>query len=112
MGVIKTRRNGNSLTVTVPKSFNIEEGIPLRPRLTDKGIFYEFVDEDDFYNFGEDILKDLVSQGYEGQYLVKQFKKIKKEIPAAMGKLISNAERDAANSKPMSKEEFEREIGL
>lgn len=112
MDITKTRKNGNSLTVTVPKSFNFEEWVSLRPWLTDKGIFYEFVDEDDFYDFDENILKDLVSQGYEGQYLVKQFKKMKKEIPAAMDKLISDAERDAANSKPMSKEEFEREIGL
>lgn len=110
MDITKTRKQGNALTVTVPKSFNVGEGVKLRPRLTDKGIFYEFVNEDDFFDFDEDILKDLVSQGYEGQELINEFKQMKKNVPVAMDKLINEAEKD--NLGVMSKEEFEREIGL
>lgn len=110
MEITKTRRQGNSLTVTVPKSFNVGEGVKLRPRLTDKGIFYEFVNEDDFFDFDEDILKDLVDQGYEGQELINQFKKMKKNMPAAMDKLIGEAKKE--NFGSMSKKEFEKEIGL
>ena len=51
MSTTKTRKQGNSLMVTIPKSFNISEGVKLRPRLTNKGIFYEFVDDDDFFDF-------------------------------------------------------------
>lgn len=110
MDITKTRKQGNALTVTVPKSFNVGEGVKLRPRLTDKGIFYEFVNEDDFFDFDEDILKDLVKQGYEGQNLIKEFKKLKKNIPEAMDKLIGEATNE--NMGSISKEEFEKEIGL
>ena len=51
MDITKTRKQGHSLMVTIPKSFNVGEGVTLRPRLTDRGIFYEFVDEDDFFDF-------------------------------------------------------------
>lgn len=67
-------------------------------------------DNDDFFNFDEDILKDLVSQGFEGQKLISEFKKMKKNIPAAMDKLIDEAENEKLGV--MSKEEFEKEIGL
>ena len=110
MNITKTRKQGNALTVTVPKSFHLGEGVKLRPRLTDKGIFYEFVNEDDFFDFDEDILKDLVKQGYEGQNLVKEFKNLKKNIPEAMDKLIGEATNE--NMGSISKEEFEKEIGL
>ena len=109
MDITKTRKQGHSLMVTIPKSFNVGEGVTLRPRLTDRGIFYEFVDEDDFFDFDEDILKDLVSQGYEGQKLINEFKKMKKNIPAAIDKLIEDATSDA---HPMSREELEKTIGL
>lgn len=110
MDITKTRKQENALTVTVPKSFNIGEGVKLRPRLTDKGIFYEFVNEDDFFDFDEDILKDLVNRGYEGEALIREFKKMKRNIPATMDKLIDEAENE--NFGSMSKEEFEKEIGL
>jgi|SRR5699024_1186434 len=110
MSTTKTRKQGNSLMVTIPKSFNISEGVKLRPRLTNKGIFYEFVDDDDFFDFDEDILKDLVKKGYEGLTLISEFKKMKANIPTAMDKLIEEAGKENVGS--MSKEEFEKEIGL
>lgn len=109
MEITKTRKQGNSLMVTIPKSFNVGEGISLRPRLTDRGIFYEFVNEDNFFDFDEDILKDLVNQGYEGQELISKFKKMKKDIPAAMDNLIK---KTTSNAHSMSREAFEKEIGL
>ena len=110
MDVTKTRKQGNALMVTVPKSFNVGEGVSLRPQLTDKGIFYEFVNEDNFFDFDEDILKDLVANGYEGQRLINEFRKMKQNIPVAMDKLIEQAERETPNS--MTKEEFKKQIGL
>lgn len=112
MDITKTRKQGNAVMVTVPKSFNVGEGVTLHPRLTDKGIFYEFVNEDDFFDFDEDILKDLVSQGVEGQELIDRFKEMKKNIPAAIDKLIGEAEEETAKTHSMSREEFEKEIGL
>ena len=52
----------------------------------------------------------MVSRGYEGQELINEFKQMKKNVPVAMDKLINEAEKD--NLGVMSKEEFERQIGL
>lgn len=109
MDIIKTRKQGNTVMVTVPKSFHVPAGVTLRPKLTDKGIFYEFVNDDTFFDFDENILKDLVSEGFEGESLIQQFKKRKKEIPVAMDKMISEAETD---TKPMTQKKIEKKIGL
>lgn len=66
----------------------------------------KFFDEE----FDDDILKDLTGQGYTGKKLIDKFEKTKKKLPVAMDKLIDEAEQD--NLGPMSKEEFEKKIGL
>lgn len=50
METIKERKQGNSITLTVPAKFHINPGTILEPRLTDKGIFYKFVDKDEFFD--------------------------------------------------------------
>ena len=79
---------------------NVSEGV------SSKGI----VNEDNFFDFAEDILKDLLANGYEGQRLINEFRKMKQTIPVAMDKLIGQAERETPSS--MSKEEFKKQIGL
>lgn len=108
MEILKARKQGNSLMVAIPKSFDIASGTKLRPKLTRNGIYYEFVDDDDFFDFDEDILRDLVSQGYEGTELINQFSKIKREIPSALDRLVE----EAKESKPLSKEEAAKEFGI
>lgn len=110
MDTIKTRKQGNAIMVTIPKSFNVDEGVALKPKLTDKGIFYEFVNNGDFFDFDEAILSDLITEGYEGNELLNKFKAMKKNMPKAMDKII--AEVEAETSPAMSKEEFEKVIGL
>lgn len=68
--------------------------------------FEKFFDEE----FDDDILKDLTDQGYTGKKLIDKFEKTKKKLPAAMDKLIDEAESEKMGV--MSKEEFEKEIGL
>lgn len=108
METTKTRRQGNAITLTVPKSFNIGSGVTVRPRLTDHGIFYEFVQDDDFFDLDESLLQDLVDQGYEGQKLINKFKKAKKQLPKAMDRLID----DSNDGVAMTKEEAAKAIGL
>ncbi|QNQ81126.1 toxin-antitoxin system [Lactobacillus sp. PV034] len=108
MDILKARKQGNSLMVAIPKSFNISSGTKLRPKLTKKGIYYEFVDEDNFFDFDEDILKDLITQGYEGADLIKQFHKMKKTIPAALNTLVTETE----DTTPLTKEEAAKEFGI
>ncbi|RMC24160.1 MULTISPECIES: toxin-antitoxin system [unclassified Lactobacillus] len=108
MRTIKTRKQGNSVMLSVPKSFGIKEGVATIPRITNNGIFYEFVDNDDFFDFDTDILKDLVSQNYSGQELIDKFLEAKKAIPEAINKLAQDAEPEPI----MTKEELEKEVGL
>lgn len=46
-------------------------------------------------DFSEYILKDLIEQGYEGETLLKEFKRIKEKLPSALDQLVS----DASNNK-------------
>lgn len=108
MEILKARKQGNSLMVAIPKSFAIASGTRLKPKLTRNGIYYEFVNDDDFFDFDEEILKDLISQGYEGNELIDQFKKMKKSIPSALDQLVE----EAKESKPLTKEEAAKEFGI
>lgn len=42
--------------------------------------------------FSEQILADLISQGYSGQELLEKFKEMSKNIAPAMEKLVSEAD--------------------
>ena len=106
--ITKTRKQGNSITLTVPKEFNIKVGIVVEARLTKNGIFYEFVD-DDSMDFGLQLLEDLISEGYTDQDLLAEFKKRKKNLPHALDKL---KEQTLAEEKVMNKADLEKEIGL
>lgn len=70
------------------------------------------MENDDFFDFNKDILKDLTSQGFKGQELIRQLSRVKRSIPVAMDKLIEDAEQETVNSRPMSKGKFEQAIDL
>lgn len=40
--IVKTRKQGNSITMTVPKEFHIARGVEFEPELVEGGIFYRF----------------------------------------------------------------------
>lgn len=62
--------------------------------------------EDDSLNFDADILRDLANEGLTGEELVKEFTKMKKEIPKALDKLTQEAEKEPV----MTEEEFRKEV--
>lgn len=78
--ITKTRKQGNSITLTVPSEFKIAAGVAMKPKLTPKGIFYEFAEDQTEMDLSTTILKDLVAQGYKGEKLVDAFEKRKKAI--------------------------------
>ncbi len=47
---------------------------------------------DDFLDFDEDILEDLVSKNYSAKEMISKFKQMRKSIPTAFDKLSKNAE--------------------
>jgi len=104
----KTRKQGNSLTLTVPKEYSIAPGRKVVPELRANGIFYRFVDnEDDFLDFSTDILKSLVSQGLSGDELVSEFNRQKHAISESLKNLATNDDTSS-----LSRKELEEEIGL
>ena len=66
--------------------------------------------DNDFFNFDRDIVNDLVNQGFEGQSLISEYKKMKAELPCAMDKLIDEAEKE--NVGTVSKSDFDAIINL
>ncbi|MDG3062521.1 hypothetical protein KTT66_09405 [Lacticaseibacillus casei] len=104
----KTRKQGNSLILTVPKEFNIVPGQKVMPELKANGIFYRFVDGgDDFLDFSTDILKFLVAQGLTGSELVSEFDRQKRAISESLGSLA-----DDDDTLALSRKKLEKRIGL
>ena len=68
----KTINQGNSIMVTVPKSFNIPSGVMLDVKKVENGILYTFVPEEyDFFDFSTEILQDIIKEGYSGEQIVQ-----------------------------------------
>ncbi|MGM0122647.1 hypothetical protein IGI37_000001 [Enterococcus sp. AZ194] len=108
--ITKTRKQGNSIMLTVLKDFNIPKGVEVQAKLVENGIFYEFIEPvNEFYDFSEDILTDLISEGYSYDDLLSEFKARKRKL---LSSFKSIAEDTVTNSKVMTKEEMSKEIGL
>ena len=108
--ITKTRKQGNSIMLTVPKEFDIPNGVEVEAKLVENGILYEFVEpKKEFFDFSEDVLADILSEGYSKQEILKEFRNRKNELTSAFRFI---AEDTVANSKPMTKEELAAEIGL
>lgn len=108
--ITKTRKQGNSIMLTVPKEFHIPNGVEVEAKLVDNGVLYEFVeDKKDFFDFSEDILQDIIADGYQGTDILTEFKNRKAKI---LANLKSVADKTVAEEKPMTEEELSAEIGL
>ncbi|GHU37895.1 AbrB family transcriptional regulator [Bacilli bacterium] len=109
--ITKTRKTGNSVILTVPSTFKISEGTAFEPEMTSEGIFYRLVknDDDNFFDFDKLILKDLISQGFSGNELLEKFSDEKDAIKKNLHDLL---DKSTEETTVMSREEFEREIGL
>lgn len=108
--ITKTRKQGNSIMLTVPKDFNVPNGVEVEAKLVENGILYEFVEpQKEFFDFSEDILSDIIAEGYEKDKILAEFKNRKNKLVSS----FSNIAKDTlANSKAMTKEELAKEIGL
>ena len=58
--------------------------------------------------FDEEILEDLIKQGYTGQELLKEFKRIRAEVPVAMEKMFNDVIEQSNGESYSLKEVFER----
>ena len=66
------------------------------------------MENDDFFDFSKDILRDLAKEGYSGDKL-QEVKHRQDRLNKTMDRLIKDAEQTAV---PMTKTELEEAIGL
>ncbi|WP_213183107.1 AbrB/MazE/SpoVT family DNA-binding domain-containing protein [Enterococcus lactis] len=108
--ITKIRKQGNSIMLTVPKDFNVPNGVEVEAKLVENGILYEFVEpQKEFYDFSEDILSDILAEGYDKDEILVEFKNRKNKMHSSFRDI---AEDTLTNSKVMTKEELATEIGL
>ncbi|MDR1473481.1 MAG: toxin-antitoxin system [Lactobacillales bacterium] len=108
MSIVKTRKQGDAVTVTIPKSLDVSVGVELEPMLTDEGILLRFVKQTKKDDFDEYILRDLFKEGYQGEDLIAEFERRKSNIPKALYKIADETKNEAA----ISREELMREVDL
>ncbi|WP_099221543.1 AbrB family transcriptional regulator [Listeria costaricensis] len=106
----KVRKQGNSLTLTVPSKFKLKEGMSMEPELKAEGIFYRFVpDSTDIFDFDKDILRDLLAENLDPETFLSEFERRKNEIPTMIRQLADQAKKQ---ENAMTREELAKEIGL
>jgi len=62
-------------------------------------------------DFSENILKELIDEGYSGKQLLKEFKKKKETVKPAVNKMIDEAEAQAEKLENTGNEEIEEIFG-
>jgi antitoxin component of MazEF toxin-antitoxin module len=100
----KLRKFGNSLGITFPKEM-------MERRKVKQGDLFEMVengediiirrvetdrkpDSDNSWLY-EEILKDLVTQGYEGEALIHAFQRMRREVGPAVKRMLAEAKEQA-----------------
>ena len=81
----------NKRQITIPKQFYdmLDMGHEITCELRDNEIVLRPVPQSD--DFSEEILKDLVAQGFSGQELIQEFQKVKSQIRPAVEKMIEES---------------------
>ena len=86
--ITKTRKQGNSIMLTVPKDFNVPNGVEVEAKLVEN---------------------DIIAEGYDKDEILVEFKNRKNKMHSSFRDI---AEDTLTNSKVMTKEELATEIGL
>lgn len=97
--------------VTIPKLFydKLEMGHEIMCELRgDEIVLRKAPQEEDF---SEEILKDLVNQGFEGQDLVHEFQKMKSQMRPAIERMIEESYVAAQNLDDQGDEQTEELFG-
>lgn len=85
--------------ITIPMSFFNMLGIKneVECYVKDNALVIKPVREEESGYFAEEILKDLVKQGYTGDNLIKAFSQQNKNMRGAVASMVSEADRAAAD---------------
>lgn len=107
--IVKARKQGNSLMITIPKAFNITQGASFTPHLREDGVFFERVETAPSFvdDFDALLLTDIVKDGYtDGKEIIKEMKHRKSLMENRLDEMM----REPASQ--MTEEDFNREFGL
>lgn len=105
---ITIKKWGNSQGIIIPKlvlsslGFNIDDELNLD--VEDNKIILSKVEE--FDDFSDLILRDLIESGFEGNDLLKEFKRVKKNLPKAVKKLKRDVLNEYKNGETVDYEEL------
>ncbi|HBE79960.1 MAG TPA: AbrB family transcriptional regulator [Firmicutes bacterium] len=97
MGEIKKIKVSNKRQITIPAEFFEKLGIEKAVEcfINEMGEMVIRPEKSDY--FAEEILQDLINQGYEKQQLVKKFKEMNNMVRPAVSAMIIEAETAAKN---------------
>ncbi|MGX7091676.1 AbrB/MazE/SpoVT family DNA-binding domain-containing protein [Hutsoniella sourekii] len=107
---VKARKQGNSLVITIPSSFNIAEGTKFNPQLQGDTIIFKpiqaeaprYIDQ-----FDDLLIDDILNDGFTtGKEIAKEIERRKAAMDDELGEIM------AQPAVEMSIEDFNREFGL
>lgn len=109
--IIRQIKVSEKRQITIPKRFydTLGVGRELICELRGNEIVLRGVPQTE--DFSEEILEDLVAQGFEGQNLIRQFQKVKSQIRPAVEKLITESTRAALCLQGNGNEQTEELFG-
>ena len=93
---MKTINVSNKRQITIPKQYFDEFGFGTEAECisTENGILIR-PKKNNEYDFSEEILKDLLSQGYKSDALLQKFHEVKNNVRPAIEKMIKEADNIA-----------------
>ena len=99
--------------VTIPKDFfeelNLNPG-KIKCYIEDGKIILEPIGSEDFWDFSNIILKELIEEGYEGKQLLEEFKQRKAIVKESMAEMVAEAKNDIKNNKVKDADKVFEEI--
>jgi len=99
--------------ITIPKDFfeelNLKPG-KIKCYIEDGKIILEPLDSSNVWDFSTTILKELVSEGYEGDELLKEFKNRKTMLKESMAAMVAEAKEEIKEQKVKDAEQVFEEI--
>lgn len=109
--VIKRIKVSDKRQITIPKRFYDKLGVNQEVicELRGNEIVLRGVPQTE--DLSEEILEDLVAQGFEGQDLVREFQKVKSQIRPAVEKLIAESNQAAKSLQGNGNEDTEELFG-
>lgn len=86
--------------ITIPKKLMEFLGFGTEARIkTDGNSLIITPLKEEKFDFSDLILEDLIREGYEGQELLKEFKKRNRKIKPAINKLVEEAKNNSATTE-------------